>query len=181
MTIYQPAEDSYLMQDVLKDYLKGKSKSIKILDMGSGNGILAESCRDSGFKDVLAVDVNEEAVKFLKERGFKSIKSDLFSEVKGKFDLIIFNPPYLPFDVREPEDSQIQTTGGKEGYEIIVRFLLGMDKNLLEKGVLLLLFSSLSNPDVILKEAKRLGYDVKLLGKKKLFFEELFVYRIYKK
>ena len=33
--IYQPAEDSYLLEKSLKDFLKNKDKSIKILDMGT--------------------------------------------------------------------------------------------------------------------------------------------------
>ena len=32
---------------------------------------------------------------------------DLFSKIKGKFDLIIFNPPYLPLDELEDLDYQI--------------------------------------------------------------------------
>ena len=50
MHIYQPAEDSYLLQETLKQYLKSKSKNIKILDMGSGTGIQAKTARDLGFK-----------------------------------------------------------------------------------------------------------------------------------
>ena len=43
-------------------------------------------------------------------------------------------------------------------------------------GVILLLFSSLSKPNIILKKAKELGYNFKEIANKKLDFEELFVY-----
>lgn len=178
MTIYQPAEDTYLMQRVLKEYLQDKPKSIKILDMGSGLGIQAQTCKDLGFNNLLTTDINPEVINLLKEKSFKSIQSDLFSNIKEKFNLIIFNPPYLPFDEKEPEDSQLQTTGGKKGYEIIVRFLSEVREHLSNKGVVLLLFSSLSEPKIILRETERFNYKVKLLGKEKLFFEELFVYLI---
>ena len=61
--IYQPAEDSYLLEEVVKDFLSGKDKKTKILDMGSGSGIQALACRGLGFDNVLAVDINPEAVK----------------------------------------------------------------------------------------------------------------------
>ena len=178
--IYQPAEDSYLFKETLTDYLKNiKDKNIIILDMGSGSGILAQTCSESGFDDILAADINEEAVELLRKKGFKSISSNLFSKLKEKkFNLIIFNPPYLQENKLEPKDSKIATTGGKQGYEIIIQFLKQAKSHLKRKGIVLLLFSSLSKPRIIKKQAKQLKYKVKLLNKQKLFFEELGVYEI---
>jgi len=180
MSVYEPAEDSYLLKKCLKKYLVGKSKDIKILDMGSGSGIQAESCIELGFKNILTVDVNLEVVERLKAKGFESLESNLFDNVSsGKFDLIIFNPPYLPFDEREPKDSQVMTTGGKKGNEIILRFLRGAQEYVADRGRILLLFSSLSRVDVIRGEVEKLGYRFKEVGKEKLFFEELFVWEIW--
>jgi|SRR3989338_4059515 len=179
METYQPAEDSYLLSETLKEYLKNK-KLIKILDMGSGSGIQAQTCKELGFKNILCADINQEAVDYLKSKKLKSIKSDLFSNIKKqeKFDLIIFNPPYLPEDKLEPEDSRTNTTAGKKGCEIIIKFLKQAKSHLLKEGVILLLFSSFSQPEIIKKQAKDLGYNLKQLSSKKLFFEELFVYEI---
>ncbi len=180
MSIYQPREDSYLLQEELVDLLKSFSeKSIKILDMGSGSGIQAITCRKLGFKNITAVDINPESIDYLKKQNLKAIHSNLFNKINknNKFDLIIFNPPYLPEDKQEPRDSQVQTTGGKYGYEIIVKFFKEAKAHLTEDGQILLLFSSLSKPEVILKEAEKINYKFKLAGRKKLFFEELFVYK----
>jgi release factor glutamine methyltransferase len=192
MAIYQPSDDSYLLQETLKKFLITKEKNIKIFDMGSGSGILAETCKNLGFNNILTSDIDPEAVNFLKNQNFETIQSDLFDNlyikgglnIKGnlvplQFDLIIFNPPYLPLDKREPRDSRIQTTAGKKGYELIIKFLKQAKSHLLKNGKILLLFSSLSKPDIILKKAKQLGYNHKLLSRKKLFFEELFVYKFY--
>ena len=178
MTIYQPAEDSYLLSNILKDFLKNKNKDIKILDIGSGSGIQAKTCKDLGFTNIITADINQEAIKHLKKQEFKTIQSDLFSNIKSKrkFDLIIFNPPYLPEDKREPKDSKINTTAGKKGYEIIIKFLKQAKLHLKEKATILLLFSSLSQPNIIKKQAEQLGYNIKLLDSQKLDFEELFVY-----
>ena len=189
MDIYSPAEDSYLLSECLKNYLKNKDKKIRILDMGSGSGIQAEICQEQGFKNILCADINSDAVTHLKKQGFNSIQTDLFEKLSKRvgdlsgetwvplrFDLIIFNPPYLPEDKKEPEDSKLITTAGKKGCEIIIKFLEEAKKHLNKNGEILLLFSSFSKPKIILRNAKEIGYEIKLISKKRIFFEELFVY-----
>ncbi|OGJ22123.1 hypothetical protein A3K73_07610 [Candidatus Pacearchaeota archaeon RBG_13_36_9] len=170
--MYKPREDSYLLSSALAVYLKDKDRRINILDMGSGSGIQAETCIKLRFKNVKAADIDEEAIKTLRKKKFKAIKSNLFSDIKEKFDLIIFNPPYLP---EHKYDREKDTTGGKEGYETIVRFLKQAKKHLNKNGAILLLFSSFSKPSIIKREAKKLGYNIKLLAKKRIFFEKLYV------
>ena len=106
--------------------------------------------------------------------GFDCIYSDLFSNIKEKFDIIIFNPPYLPEDKNNKEDreSKLATTGGKKGSEIINRFLQQAKKHLTKDGKIFLLTSSLT------KNINWLDYKKKLIAKKKLFFEELMVWEI---
>tara|TARA_B100002003_G_C14068205_1_gene513947 strand:- start:680 stop:1231 length:552 start_codon:yes stop_codon:yes gene_type:complete len=175
--IYEPSEDSFLLQKTLKKFLKNKNKSLSILDMGSGSGIQAQTCISLGFKKTLAVDKNPESIKILTEKKINAVRSNLFSKIKmKKFNLIIFNPPYLPEDPREPKDSQLVTTAGKEGYEIIIKFLKQATSQLKSEGKILLLFSSLSHPKIILKNAKSLGYNYQLISKEKIPFEELYVY-----
>ena len=159
--IYEPAEDSYLLEKWVKDLVSGK-----VLDMGTGSGIQALAAKG----EVLAVDVNPEAVAFVKSKGIEAIQSDLFENVEGKFDWIIFNPPYLPEDEREPEDSKLITTGGKEGHEVLSKFLLEAKKYL--NGKILLVISNLTgNPKELFKD-----YEWKLLESEKVFFERLSVY-----
>ena len=183
MSIYEPAEDSYLLENVIKDYLKDKNKNLKILDMGAGSGIQAQTCKNLGFNNILCADISREAIESLENKKFNAVKSDLFSNInkKSKFDLIIFNPPYLPEDKDEPKDSRLVTTAGKKGYEIIVKFLKQAKIYLKKEGIILLLVSSLSKPEVIEKQAKTLDYNLKQVANQKLFFEELFVCEIRKK
>ena len=181
MAIYQPAEDSYLLKETLENYLNNldsSSKKIKILDMGSGSGIQAETCKKLKFEDITAADIDPEVIKHLKKSGFKVVHTDLFSKInkKDKFNLIVFNPPYLPEDKDEPEDSKLATTAGKVGNEIILKFLKSAKTHLTEQGVILLLISSLSKPNSIKKQIKELNYKSELLANQKLFFEELYVY-----
>jgi len=179
--MYIPREDSYFLSEQVDNFLnKIKNKNIKILDVGAGTGIQAETCLSLGFKNILCVDIDKESIDFLKKKKFKAIKSNLFSNPKlnsKKFNLIVFNPPYLPED-KTGFDKEKDTTGGKYGYEAIIRFLKQAKNHLKKDGKILLLFSSLSNSKIIKKKAEELGYSMKLLAKKRIFFEELFVYEV---
>lgn len=166
--IYEPREDSFLLQKYVKKYAKGK-----VLDLGAGSGIQAITALEKT-KNVLAADIDPEAVKLLKKKGINAKVSNLFSNVKGKFDLIIFNPPYLPEDKREPKDSALATTGGKKGYEIIGRFLKQAKKFLKKEGKILMVFSSLTGD--VEEMIKKYDYNFKKLEEKKLFFEKLYTY-----
>jgi len=175
MQIYPPAEDSYLLSKVLKKYVN--KISMRALDMGSGSGILTETLIKLKInpKNVTLADINPNAIKQLKKSFPKSktINSNLFEKVKGKFDLIVFNPPYLPDD---KYDKQKDTSGGKKGDETILKFLKQLKNHLNKKGICLLLTSSLTPMNKIKEEFK--SYKVKIISHRKIFYEELFVYEI---
>jgi release factor glutamine methyltransferase len=174
--VYSPQEDSHLLGKEINKYISNlKNKEIKVLDMGSGSGIQAQTCIRAGIKkeNILSVDVDKDAVKFLKKKGINAVYSDLFSKIKEKFDLILFNPPYLP---EHKHDKAKDTSGGKKGYETILRFLKQAKSHLNKKGIILLLFSSLSDPNVILEYALKQGYKSNKLSSESLFFEKLYVY-----
>lgn len=168
--MYQPAEDSYFFKEFLENFFKDKKlkKSFSVLDMGSGEGILAETCsKFVNKKNILCADIQKESVLLLRKKGFKAVQSDLFKNIKRKFDLIIFNAPYLPLDKREDRESRIETTGGLRGDEISLRFLKEAKKRLKKNGKIFLLISSLTP----IKRIKK--FKPKLVARKKIWFEEL--------
>jgi len=101
--------------------------------------------------------------------GFNCIKSNLFGEVNGKFNVIIFNPPYLPEDEREPKDSRLTTTGGLQGNELTIKFLKEAKEHLSKDGRIFLITSSLASSI----NFNLLGYLAGVLLSEKLFFEKL--------
>jgi release factor glutamine methyltransferase len=170
-TIYQPSEDSYLFVDFLKKFFsKSKNKNLQYLDMGTGSGVLPETVSKYLDKsNILAADINPEAIKLVRKQGFKAIKTNLFEKIpkSKKFNIITFNAPYLPRDNREPMESQLATTGGKRGDEISVKFLKQAKQHLAKDGKIFLLISSLTPQDKIKK------FGPKTVARKKVFFEEL--------
>ncbi|MBU1854854.1 MAG: methyltransferase, partial [Nanoarchaeota archaeon] len=104
-------------------------------------------------------------------------ESDLFSNITEQFDLIIFNPPYLP---NEPKAPDIALDGGPKGYELIEQFLKSAKYNLKTKGVILLLFSSFTNQKKVNKILTTNNYFFRQIDKTHINFEDLFVYEIKK-
>ncbi len=190
--VYEPAEDSYLLSEVLASKiprLLNVNPDLKFLEIGSGSGINLQAAFSSGIKkeNIFSCDINEEAVKYCKKLGFNCALSDLFGAFKGgvnvrgtlvplKFDLIIFNPPYLPLDKREPKSSRVSTTSGKKGNEIIIRFLKHAKDFLDKDGSIFIITSSLSEQI----NFNKLGYKAKEISSKNLFFEKLSVWECLK-
>jgi release factor glutamine methyltransferase len=181
MKVYEPAEDSFLLEDcILKENLSG----FRCLDMGTGSGILSSAMIKAGAKEVIAVDVNYKALLACGKLNFKNknkmrfIESDLFDKLKGEvFDFITFNPPYLPSEDIKWKDLD----GGKKGREITDKFLTQFVGHLSPNGICLLLISSLNNEEEVVSEIEKKGLFVEVLSRKKLFFEELIILRITKK
>lgn len=175
--VYEPAEDSKLLARNLSKYVQGKS----FLDMGTGSGIQSETAQTYGARSIYAVDINPQAVALVKKKGFTVHLSNLFSSVKSAFDVIAFNPPYLPLDKRENKESRQITTGGKNGDEIALRFVRALPKHLSPKGVGLMIVSSLTPKIRLLKLLREKGLVRKVVDREKLFFESLELWRITRK
>jgi len=178
--VYLPSDDTYLLLDVLREELKSNSYR-KSLEIGAGNGILSLELLEYS-KNHLASDINPIVIKYLiklKERfnlkNFEIIESDLFKKInKQKFDLIVFNPPYVVSD----DIVDCSTDGGKIGSEIILRFICELKEYLGKKGVCYLLISSLNKPNEIYNLIKKKQLKCEIIKKTNIFFEELLVLKI---
>jgi release factor glutamine methyltransferase len=170
--VYLPAEDSFLLAGASCE--KGD-----VLEVGCGCGIVSLSWAEKN--NVLGVDINPSAVKTSIENASRNrIKavfreSDLFSSISGKFDAILFNPPYLPTSEDEKLEGNINKAfdGGKDGRETLERFLSEFSGYLKKDGVLYLVQSSLNNIDSTVSRLRRLGFNVETVGKHEFFFERL--------
>ena len=167
--VYHPAEDSYLLAKHVESLVSGV-----VLDMGTGSGIQAVTAAlKQDVASVLAVDITPEALREAEKRADNAgvsgkisfLLSDLFDEVNGRYNWIIFNSPYLPSEGAADEHAWAG------GAELIERFLAGALDHLEPEGSILLIYSNLSEPDMG-------GYEVDLLEEIELFFEKLFCVRL---
>lgn len=172
-SVYYPREDSLLLAKVIENlHLRNK----QILDMGCGSGFLSILLAKNN--RVTAADIDEEAVKTTEENARKNkaeirtIKSDLFSSVKERFDIIIFNPPYLPTE--EGENDKIYS-GGTSGRETIQKFINQARNHLNRDGKILLLISSLTSEKEVISLFEKNGFDAKVIAREKIPWEELVV------
>lgn len=172
--IYSPGDDTFLMLDALSSIPVEKKE---VLDVGTGSGILGLFAALNG-ATVTATDTNEQALKRAREAAqtlgvsLKAVVSDLFSSVSGRFDLVLFNPPYLPSS--SLQDRAVD--GGKKGALLTRRFLKKLQEHLKSDGSALLLLSSQNNPGSLIAEHPE--FDFSIVAKRPLFFEELQVLRV---
>ena len=169
--VYRPGEDSYLLARHVRRLVHGE-----VLDMGTGSGVQAvEAAVKPEVSRVVAVDVSPAAVEAAKRRAesggvvgkIEFIRSDLFENVEGVFDWIVFNPPYLP---SEGDADEASWAGGETGAETVRRFLHDAHSHLKKRGSVLMVYSGHSGLD----EDDFRGYVVEKLDELSLFFETLF-------
>ncbi|NYT00537.1 MAG: methyltransferase [Methanocellales archaeon] len=171
--VYEPAEDSFLMVEAV---LREVKRSDNILEIGTGSGIVSMFIGD--IARVIGTDISLKAVKCARLNGIDVIRTDLFDGIKFKreFDLIVFNPPYLPSEDQKT-DMDVLWDGGSSGREIINRFLDQVKNYLTDDGRMLLLVSSLTGIEQLIEKMRSLDLVVDEIISEKHFFERLVVLR----
>ena len=177
--VYPPAEDTYLL---LKAALAEARPEDRAIEIGCGSGAIVREL-SSVVQFLIATDINPHALRATRSRApeIPLIRADLFRGIKGRFDLILFNPPYLPFNPEERSGKWIDRAldGGESGRETIERFLQELEDHLLAGGRALLLISSLTGLPEVIEMACRLGMRAETVLSERCFFEQLYVLRIW--
>ena len=171
--VYRPAEDSELLLRHARPRFRDS-----VLDMGTGSGFLAvEAASDPRVERVVAVDIDPDALDSARSRAravevvveIEFVLGDLFEGLEGeRFDLIVFNPPYLPSEGDADEPSW---SGGAAGNEVMLRFLGEADAHLNPDGDVLMIYSSESGLTLADVDKK---YSTTILEELPLFFERLY-------
>ena len=173
--VYAPEADTYLLcETALNECRPGE----RVLEVGTGSGYIAAQLSKRAF--VVATDISPHAVREACRAGVAVVRTDLFSGICGLFNLVVFNPPYLPTREDERLDDWLEYAldGGEDGRQVIQRFACEVRRILGRDGRILLLISSLTGlPEVTLLFENE-GFESEILEKRTVFDEDLFVLRI---
>ena len=174
--VYQPAEDTYLLHRAALAEARPEDLALEI---GCGSGFISQelACKVGR---LIATDINPHAVLAAKARGIEVVRADIFQGIKGKFDMILFNPPYLPTKPEERTGQWIDYAldGGESGRQTIDQFLGDLVEHLRLAGRALLLISSLTGLSEVQEMATAAGLTIDVVSSERCFFEQLQVLRL---
>lgn len=117
----------------------------RVLDMGTGSGVNAVLAA-AGAREVVAVDINPHALNVARDNAARNgvadkvavRHSDIFSNVEGVFNLIVFDPPFRWFTPRD----LLEAAATDAGYSAMTRFFRHARRHLAEDGRMLIFFGS---------------------------------------
>lgn len=182
--VYVPAEDSYLLADNLEI-----EQGMSVLEIGTGSGIVAMYA--SRLTDNITVtDVNFDACELARKNfqannieNIEILFGNLFEPLENrKFDVILFNTPYLPTEEGEVLDDTLNYAfdGGLNGRKVIDLFLNELESHLNDGGIVQMIQSSLSGNEETLAQLDELGFMAEIKASEHFFFEDITLINAYK-
>lgn len=181
--VYQPSDDTFL----LIDNLNVKAGDF-VLEIGTGTGLVSLKVAQLAEK-IIATDISPIAVKLARSNvelnglteKIEIRQGHLFEPIQRgeKFDIILFNPPYLPEAHKKDHDKsnwiEKAWDGGKTGRDIIDPFIKSCKNFLSSKARVQIIQSSLSNISKTIELFETQGFQIEIGAEKAFFFEKLFV------
>ena len=149
-----------------------------VLEIGCGTGFIIHHYLKK-VPDIhlpIGIDVSLDDLREMKRRSpfLEIVQADGFRVPfrKSAFQIIFFNPPYLP------SEKIIDRTvdGGKDGIEVTCGFLKSAKRVVKRGGYVVFITSSLSNIENLEKRIRDLKFSIHSKHFKRLFFETLICY-----
>jgi release factor glutamine methyltransferase len=167
---YLPAEDTHLLREALAT-CRGDSS----LEIGFGSGALLASVAER-FRLAVGTDMmGVEEARLSRTSSVDLVLADMAKCFRdGVFDLVFFNPPYLPSD--RIDDATVD--GGRGGTQVPISFLQEALRVLTREGSVMVLLSDAGDVGSFLTYCKGLGLYVEPVAEKRLFYEKLVVFKI---
>lgn len=144
-----PQPDTEILVEEVIEIINKNNEEVKVLDICTGSGCIGTSIAKYTKKVAITMsDISNEALNIAKNNYTKNIEdtskvefiqSDMFEEIKAKYDIIVSNPPYIESKEISKLDKQVQNEphlaldGGKDGLEFY-RKLAGEAHKFLNKN-----------------------------------------------
>ena len=125
----------------------------RVLEIGTGSGCIALSmAKQFPHLEIVATDISGQALEVAEintksmklENRVKLIQADLFTNLSGRFDLIVSNPPYVALEIFEnlpteySFEPQEALVAGENGLDFISRILQDAPPFLNDDGALII-------------------------------------------
>ncbi|MFF7314002.1 HemK2/MTQ2 family protein methyltransferase [Streptomyces sp. NPDC008137] len=174
--VYAPQDDTELLAGALRD--EPLPPGAEVLDVGTGTGALALAAARRGLR-VTAVDVSRGAVWAARLNArlaglpLRIRHGNLFEPVRGEsFDLILANPPYVPApeDGGKPRGASRAWDAGPDGRLVVDRICREAPALLRPGGVLLLVQSALSDPELTVGQLRASGLKAAVTRRHRITF-----------
>jgi HemK-related putative methylase len=152
----------------------------QVLDMGTGSGICAVFAARHA-RRVVAVDINPAAVRCAGinallnhvEQKIDVRHGDLFAPaLEERFDLILFNPPFVQGSPRDDRDRAWRSN------DVAERFAAGLGAHLKSGGCALVLLSTFGDGQVFLDEFRKNDLEISVLAERRFVNERLTIFKL---
>jgi release factor glutamine methyltransferase len=173
--VYPVREDTLLL---LEAALAEVEPADRVLEIGTGSGYIARHLIGKAAL-VVATDVNPHACRAASTPGVGMARADLTAGIRGQFDLVLFNAPYLPTGPDERLEDWLEKAldGGETGREVIARLLPDLPRVLAPGGRLLLVISELTGEAEVLNLLGEAGFHARIVREVRVEGERIMVVR----
>lgn len=175
--VYRPQEDTRLLADTVR---RASVPGLRVLDVGTGTGVLALVAARGGARQVIAVDICGRAVfaarvnAWLRRLPVDVVRSDLFAAVEGEeFDVIVANPPYVPADEPPRTRAAGAWNGGMTGRRVLDGLCATAPALLTPGGVLFVVQSALCGVPATVERLRLQGMTAAVVARRQEMFGRL--------
>jgi HemK-related putative methylase len=156
------------------------ARDAEVLDMGTGSGVCAIAAAQFS-RRVVAVDIDKAAVRCAyvnvllnrMDDRIEVLQGDLFAPLKGRrFDVVLFNPPFLRAVPRNDADRAWRST------DVAERFAAELKGYLRPSGYALVLLSTYGHPTAFLHAFRRQAFGMTVVSERSFINEKLVILKL---
>jgi release factor glutamine methyltransferase len=169
--VYRPQGDTWLLADTLR---KATVPGIRVLDVGTGTGVLALTAARNGAGQVVAVDVCPRAVfaarvnARMRRLRVRVVRGDVSQVANGEsFDVIVSNPPYVCADEPAGRGSARTWNGGSSGRAVLDGVCTAAPSLLAPGGIVLIVQSALCGTSGTLNRLRAAGLHASVIARRR--------------